>query len=351
MGSDGSLLVTLGDGAEYQSRDAGGRDPDLFLPGRTDPYEDIGAFRAQYIGSLCGKLLRINPANGLGYPSNPFYDGNPASVQSRLWAYGLRNPFRFTVRPGSGSTDPAVGNPGKIYVGDVGWDTWEEWDVVTQGGRNLGWPCYEGLSAPLDYWNATPAHHGCNTIGAGNPSPKSDPVSDWNHTNASQSHFPSGVLGNCALGSAFYTGTTYPSAYQGAYFYGDYGQNWIRTVQMNANDAQMSNTNASFATATESEVDLITSPVNADLYYVSITAGKVRRIRYVGTGPNLPPTAVISATPTSGPAPLTVNFSSVGSSDPNGDVLSYSWDFGDQSGRSRPTRPTSTACRATTRQR
>src|SRR5262249_39832501 len=74
-----------------------------------------------------------------------------------------------------------------------------------------------------------------------------------------------------------------------------------------------------------------THPITGDLYYVSITAGKVRRIRYVGS-PNQPPVAAISGTPTSGPSPLTVNFSSAGSSDPDGDPLTYSWDFGDQSG-------------------
>jgi glucose/arabinose dehydrogenase len=334
-GADGSLLVSMGEGAEYVSRDPGGRDPDLFLSGRTDPYEDIGAFRAQYIGSLGGKILRINPADGLGYPSNPFYDGNPASVKSRVWAYGLRNPFRMCVRPGSGSSDPAVGHPGTIYLGDVGWDWWEEFDVATQGGRNFGWPCYEGTHNNQDYINASPAHYDCSTIITGNPSLHTPPLSDWNHENASQS-FPIAISGNCAIGSVFYNGTSYPSTYQGAYFYADYGQNWLRAARMSASDAVSQY--MPFGTAMDSPVDVVPNPINDDLYYVSISTGEVRRIRYVGVA-NQPPAAVISATPTSGPVPLTVAFSSAGSSDPNGDPLGFSWSFGDQSG-SFATNPT-----------
>jgi len=328
-GTDGSLLVSMGEGAEYQSRDAGGRDTALFQPGRTNPYEDIGGFRAQYIGSLGGKILRINPADGLGYPSNPFYDGNPASVPSRVWAYGLRNPFRMCVRPGTGNADPALGHPGTIYLGDVGWDWWEEFDVATQGGRNFGWPCYEGTHNNQDYINASPAHHDCSTIGTSvNPSPHTPPLSDWNHENASQSS-PAGISGNCAIGSVFYTGTSYPATYRGAYFYSDYGQNWMRAVHMNASDAVIDF--IPFGTAMDSPVDVVPNPINDDLYYVSINTGQVRRIRYVGVS-NQPPTAVISGNPTSGSAPLTVNFSSAGSSDPNNDPLGFSWSFGDQSG-------------------
>src|SRR5262249_35010653 len=101
-GRDGSLFVSFGDGAQYIVADAGAWDPTLFLPGRLDPSQDIGAFRAQWIGSLCGKILRIDPATGQGYPSNPFWNGDPSSVQSRVWCYGFRNPFRFTRRPGTG---------------------------------------------------------------------------------------------------------------------------------------------------------------------------------------------------------------------------------------------------------
>src|SRR5262245_30671089 len=93
-GADGSLLVSCGEGSHYEDVDAGGLDPGLFGPDRTDPLQDIGAFRAQDLGSLGGKVLRVSPVTGDGYPGNPYFDGDPRSARSRLWCYGLRNPFR-----------------------------------------------------------------------------------------------------------------------------------------------------------------------------------------------------------------------------------------------------------------
>src|SRR4030095_15289535 len=89
-------------------------------PSRTDPNEDIGAFRAQDLNSLDGKILRVDPATGLALPTNPFYDGNPSSNRSRVWEYGLRNPFRITRRPGTGSTNPFLGGPRPLLLRGVG---------------------------------------------------------------------------------------------------------------------------------------------------------------------------------------------------------------------------------------
>jgi hypothetical protein len=99
-----------------------------------------------------GKILRIDPATGDGIPSNPFYvAATPRAPQSRVWALGLRNPFRVTLQPGTGSNDPAAANPGRLWIGDVGWNSWEETDVCDAPGQNFGWPIYEGLEANPDY--------------------------------------------------------------------------------------------------------------------------------------------------------------------------------------------------------
>lgn len=236
FGRDGSLLVSIGDGAQYNAMDAGGLDPAAFSSKRTDPYEDIGSFRAQYLGSLAGKILRINPDNGQAYPSNPYWDGSPTSARSKVWAYGLRNPYRFSVRPATGSTDPAAGNPGTLYIGEVGWTAYEELDVARAGGRNFGWPCFEGSGANSSYQGASPAHHGCGTIGtAENPATHSAPLSWWHHATDSQSN-PPGFHGNAAVGGVFYRGTRYPAQYRNHYFFGDYGQSWMRVAVMDEND-------------------------------------------------------------------------------------------------------------------
>ena len=97
FGSDGTLFVGTGDGASYSHTDAGGIYNNCFGSGRLDPVENIGSFRSLYLGSLAGKILRVDPATGLGLPTNPFYTGDPADNESRVWAYGLRNPYRFAA--------------------------------------------------------------------------------------------------------------------------------------------------------------------------------------------------------------------------------------------------------------
>jgi glucose/arabinose dehydrogenase len=120
FGPDGYLYISVGDG------DSGVLNPP-------------GAF-AQPLDDLLGKILRIDPApqpNGAPYgipPDNPFV-GVPGA-RPEIWAYGLRNPWRFDINQANGD----------LYVADVGEGAWEEIDVIPggHGGENLGWPCFEG---------------------------------------------------------------------------------------------------------------------------------------------------------------------------------------------------------------
>ena len=76
----------------------------------------------------------------------------------------MRNPYRFTLRPETGSHDPADGNPGVFYVGDVGWSDAESLHILDHPGENFGWPAFEGLNqratstTASDYWNAGTAN-------------------------------------------------------------------------------------------------------------------------------------------------------------------------------------------------
>jgi glucose/arabinose dehydrogenase len=275
-GADGSLLVSAGDGAHFEVLDPGGLDPGLFAPGRTDSSEDIGAFRSQDLNSLDGKILRVDPATGLGLPSNPFFDGDPSSHRSRVWAYGLRNPFRVTRRPGTGSST----DPGTLYLGDVGWSTWEEVNVANAPGRNFGWPCFEGVAGNADYQAASPTHHGCSTLGTpDNPSLPTPPIAAFHHHEPAQS-VPAGTRGGVVAGGRFYTGTSYPVAYHGGYFFGDYGRGWIKVMKTDANDDLVELMD--FAVDAEGPVAFAVEPTSGDLFYISIDTGQVRRIRYVG---------------------------------------------------------------------
>ncbi|WP_089942047.1 PQQ-dependent sugar dehydrogenase [Candidatus Entotheonella palauensis] len=161
--ADGTLLVSMGDGSRScAGREAGcipdiGADPFTYAAqaladGIITATEDVGAYRSQLINSHAGKILRLDPATGDGVPSNPFFDASaPRAPRSRVWALGLRNPFRMALRPESGSSVAADGDPGVIYVGDVGWKRWEDLNVVTGPGQNFGWPVFEGMTLQETY--------------------------------------------------------------------------------------------------------------------------------------------------------------------------------------------------------
>jgi glucose/arabinose dehydrogenase len=330
FGTDGSLLVSAGEGAQFSMTDAGGNDAGLFGATKTDPIENVGAFRAQYIGSLAGKILRINPANGHGYASNPYVNGDLTSVRSRVWAYGLRNPFRFAVRPGSGVADTSLGQPGTLYIGDVGWNAYEEIDVAAQPGKNFGWPCYEGPVTVSSYQSATPTHSGCGTMGTpANPATATPPSAYWHHGQGVLGS-PPGFTGNTSVGGTFYTGTSYPAVYRNQYFFADYGTDWIKVAIVDStNQVQQV---MDFASDADGPVDLQIDPVTGDVFYAAIITGRIHRLRSTTGSSNAPPVADAAGAPLAGAAPLAVSFSSAGSFDPDFDPIQASWNFGDATG-------------------
>ena len=113
FGPGGLLYVTVGDGASFN-------------------FADPRAVRVQDTGNLSGKVLRIDALTGDGVAANPFYDGNPDSNLSKVYALGLRNAFRA-----------GFDRDGDLFLGDVGWNAWEEIDTGG-AGSNFGWPYYEG---------------------------------------------------------------------------------------------------------------------------------------------------------------------------------------------------------------
>ena len=176
--ADGTLLVGCGDSAAVGVADAGSRGQTAFREALDDgiirPEENVGAFRSQMVNSHSGKILRLDPSTGNGVPGNPFFDpDNARSPASRVWALGVRNPYRMTLRPGTGRLHPSAATPGVLYLGDVGWVTWEDLHVVGAGGENLGWPLFEGIEAQPEYAAVSPAHPE-----APNPLAQSDPGCD-----------------------------------------------------------------------------------------------------------------------------------------------------------------------------
>ncbi len=350
FGRDGYLYITGGDGASFNNVDYGqygntyagdqanpcGDPPGAVGTPLTPPNAQGGALRSQSVrrtggpATLDGTVLRIDPATGAGVAGNPFFSSQDANAR-RIVAYGLRNPFRMTQRPGSD----------ELWIGDVGWGTWEEINRVispTSTASNFGWPCYEGAAVQGGYQGAGLAL--CSSLYS-TPGSVTAPYHAYNHNACVVSYSGCRTGGSSITGIAFYQGGSYPAQYNGAVFFGDHSRNEIWAMLPGTNGLPDPSRLQSFVGVDASggaaghPVDLKIGP-GGDLFYVDMEGGSIHRITY--TAANQPPTAVISANPTSGTPPLTVSFSGTGSSDPEDRPVTYSWDlngdgaFGDATG-------------------
>ncbi|HQV01564.1 MAG TPA: PQQ-dependent sugar dehydrogenase, partial [Bacteroidia bacterium] len=138
FGADTSLLISTGDGASFNGIDSGSSVNSFAYQALQDTMlttaNNVGAFKAQMLSSYNGKVLRIDPITGLGLSSNPYFETlNPNSVKSKIWCTGLRNPFRMAIKPNSGSNDITAGDPGVLFIGDVGWFNYEERNISKIG--------------------------------------------------------------------------------------------------------------------------------------------------------------------------------------------------------------------------
>lgn len=152
---------------------------------------------AQSLDNPFGKILRLN-RNGTIPTDNPFY-GQTTGVNRAIWALGLRNPFTFTIAPGSG----------RMHINDVGQGTWEEINLG-RAGANFGWPQTEG--------------------------PTTDPLVDapllaYGHVTS-----PTLFTGDAVIGGAFYPAAgPFGARFTGDYFFADFGRGWI--YRLDAEDA------------------------------------------------------------------------------------------------------------------
>ncbi len=390
FGNDGSLLAAVGDAAAYTTLDTGSNSFTYWNQGLVDnviePKHNVGAWRAQMLTTLSGKILRLDPQTGDGLPSNPFYDTTDArSPQSRIYSLGYRNPFRFSIVKNTGDTDITAGNPGTLILGDVGWSKWEEIDIIKTPGLNAGWPYFEGLATnpffeisdevnedepnPLyspgicdfQYFRFRdllqqesnlnpPFPNPCDSsinMTQKNQSYHFRPTLEWRHNqkltrtgifsggtgkgipiniNLANSPIKGEMFeGNAAVGGFVYQTNKVPLEFQNAVFFGDYGEGWIRYMRADANlniDSVFS-----FDTTASTIVCLTYNEIDACIYYVSFP-DKIYKICYPGLVNN-PPVSLPTSDTIYGPSPLTVNFDGTASFDPETGPLTYQWDFAD----------------------
>ncbi len=238
FGPDGFLYIGMGDGGS-------GNDP---------------GNRAQDPQTLLGKMLRIDvnvdDADPRGYrvpPGNPFV--GQAGTLGEIWAFGLRNPWRWSF------DDPSLGGTGALVIGDVGQSAWEEVDYepAGRGGRNYGWRIREG------------AHDNVTTLP---PAflPLTDPIFEYSH-----------AVGIAIVGGFVYRGTALDAAYRGRYFFGDLsGRIWslglvidAQTGEATAGDLREHTADLGAAASSPSSFGVDAA---GEIYVVNYQAGTVFRI-------------------------------------------------------------------------
>ncbi len=194
FGPDGFLYIGLGDGGS-------GNDPE---------------HRAQDPAQLLGKMLRIDvnvpDTNAAGYvvpASNPFIGGIPVPAREEIWAFGLRNPWRYSF------DDPARGGTGALVIADVGQSGYEEIDYepANRGGRNYGWRNREG--AHNNVTSRAPAYQ-----------PLTDPIFEYDHSQ-----------GQSITGGFVYRGNGLGAAFKGRYFFADFVSGRVWSIALSTDGA------------------------------------------------------------------------------------------------------------------
>ena len=172
--------------------------------------------------------MRIDPVTGAAFPGNP-YAASPDPNKRRVIAYGLRNPFRFELRPG---TD-------ELWLGDVGWSAWEEIDRIADVDdatvENFGWPCYEGVARSSGYDNAN--LDVCENLYAAGSGAVAPPAYQYGHGVRVVANETCPTGSSSTSGIAFYpeTGGNFPAAYRGGLFFADYSRDCIWWMAKGAN--------------------------------------------------------------------------------------------------------------------
>ncbi|MFJ4749162.1 PQQ-dependent sugar dehydrogenase [Streptomyces albogriseolus] len=343
--ADGNLYLSTGDDTNPFASD--GYTPIDERASRNPAYDAQRS--AGNTNDLRGKILRIKVQADGSYtvpPGNLFPPGT-GRTRPEIYAMGFRNPFRMSV-------DQATGT---VYVGDYGPDAGTaspsrgpagqvEFNRITRAG-NYGWPYCTGRNdAYVDHdfaSGSSGARFDCSA--PRNTSPRNTGLTDLPPAQPAWIPYDGGSVPEFGTGSESPMGgpvyrydadsasdVKFPEEYDGDFFAGEFGRRWIKRIETGG-DGTVQSINAFPWNGTQ-VMDMAFGPDGA-LYVLDYGTGyfngdhnsALYRIEHVTGG--RAPVAQATADITSGVAPLEVAFSSAGTTDPDGDPLSYAWTFGD----------------------
>ncbi|MET9663218.1 ThuA domain-containing protein [Streptomyces sp. NPDC006510] len=301
---------------------------------------------------LRGKILRIRPKNSGGYtiPEGNLFAPGTAKTRPEIYAMGFRNPFRFTVDPKTGYVHASDYGPDRgLPTTDRGPEGLVEYDVIKKAG-NFGWPFCHGNNQAYAPYNPDTKEVGpkfdcANPV---NPSPNNTGLTElpatqqpeiWYGYGASQEFPEIGSGGSAPMSGPVYhydkknpSTTKFPAYFEGASFFYEWSRNYVKEIRFDK-DQKLLKINDFLSTQKFNKPMDMTFGPDGSLYVLewgsSFGGGNndsgLYRIDYAQG--QRAPVAKAAASATDGPVPLKVDFSSEGSNDPDGDALSYAWDF------------------------
>lgn len=285
FGADGALYMSAGDGAAYAFMDYGQRgdppNPCGDPPGGVGvagafPTSEGGALRAQDLRTeedpvtLDGTVIRVDPRTGEALPDNPLA-GHPDPNARRIVAYGLKQPYRIAVRPGTS----------EVWAGDVGHRQFEEVNRVASNDlpvENFGWPCYEGAERQHDF---TPeiqvaTFDMCKDLYGDEPGAVTDPYYAYYHEATLGSGDVCPIQGGSVSGLAFLVDGVYAGDFASALYMADGTRGCLWALPLD-DEGLPDRERALFVVKHGFPVDLQAGP-DGHVYFVDLLGGAVMRL-------------------------------------------------------------------------
>ena len=330
FGADGALYASGGDGASFNFADWGQDGSPLNPCG--DPPGGVGSVLSPPTAE--GGALRSQDLRTAGDPF-PWTGRSCVSTRRRVPACPTIRSRRARMRTRAGSSPTVSETPSgstcaqartrsgrATSAGTPGRRSTAWWIPVERRCENFGWPCYEGQGRQSGYDSAN--LNVCENLYAQGAGAVTGPYFTYNHSSQVVAGDTCPTGSSSVSGVDFYEGGPYPASFDGALFFADYSRDCIWVMKADASGLPAPGLLESFVAPAANPVDVQISPAG-ELFYADFDGGTIRRIRFASA--NQPPVAVATANPTSGAAPLTVNFDGSGSSDPDGDPITYAWDL------------------------